>query len=163
MMLQVVGLYRAFMAAGATAALVTLWSVNDQGTKDIMLALYRHLRTGLSLPQSLRMAMLDVSGRAKITHSVPLRSEEAAALQGQLALQEEQRVEQRVSQAGAAEDRAGANVCVPGPGSNRTGSELGSEAGQQRGEGAVHAKAEAGSDHDAAAATEEVRGRKSAR
>ncbi len=39
----VYGLQRAFRAAGARSIMTSLWKVDDEGTKDFMISLYRHL------------------------------------------------------------------------------------------------------------------------
>jgi CHAT domain-containing protein len=40
----IISLSRAFAYAGAKGIVTTLWSVNDESTKDFMLAFYRHLQ-----------------------------------------------------------------------------------------------------------------------
>jgi len=54
----VVGLARAFLAAGARAALVTLWSVRDKSTRAFMRHFYGHwLRGGMTVQAAARAAM----------------------------------------------------------------------------------------------------------
>ncbi len=42
---ELLGLVRGFIQAGATSLLVSLWSVNDESTAELMGAFYRHLVT----------------------------------------------------------------------------------------------------------------------
>ena len=53
----VVGLARAFLAAGADSVLVSLWSVPDQPTSELMVAFYRALARAPGKAQALRQAM----------------------------------------------------------------------------------------------------------
>jgi len=50
----VVGLARGFLLAGAAAAVVSLWSVDDGSTAALMEQMYRHLVEGCTVPQALR-------------------------------------------------------------------------------------------------------------
>ena len=54
----VVGLSRAFFAAGASAVVVSLWSIPDDGTRALMDAFYFALKRGHTMPRALRAAML---------------------------------------------------------------------------------------------------------
>ncbi|MGF1603571.1 MAG: leucine-rich repeat protein [Thermosynechococcaceae cyanobacterium] len=54
----VVGLARAFMAAGAPSVVVSLWSVPDAPTAELMTEFYRQQQQGLDKAQALRQAML---------------------------------------------------------------------------------------------------------
>ncbi|MGF1536765.1 MAG: CHAT domain-containing protein [Elainellaceae cyanobacterium] len=54
----VVGLSRAFMAAGADSVMVSLWSVPDESTQKLMMAFYQQRLQGLNKAQALRQAML---------------------------------------------------------------------------------------------------------
>ena len=53
----VVGLTRAFLAAGARSVLAALWAVDDVGTLYFMDAFYRHLKSGESASESLQQAL----------------------------------------------------------------------------------------------------------
>lgn len=57
---ELIGLARAFLAAGARAVLVTLWQVDEQSTRLLMAEFYRGLLTGLSAPAALRQAQLRI-------------------------------------------------------------------------------------------------------
>jgi CHAT domain-containing protein len=59
----VVGLARAFLAAGADSVLVSLWSVPDQPTSELMVAFYRALARAPGKAQALRQAMLETRAR----------------------------------------------------------------------------------------------------
>ena len=54
----VVGISRAFLAAGARSVLVTLWAVDDRATKEFMIRFYGHLkRDKLSASEGLHQTM----------------------------------------------------------------------------------------------------------
>jgi CHAT domain-containing protein len=50
------GLGRAFLAAGANSLLMSLWSVEDNATSELMKLFYQHLLNGESKVQALRAA-----------------------------------------------------------------------------------------------------------
>ncbi|HEY0782369.1 MAG TPA: CHAT domain-containing protein, partial [Thermoanaerobaculia bacterium] len=50
------GLTRAFQAAGARSVLATLWGVPDQPTSSLMFSFYRALRAGHTKDEALREA-----------------------------------------------------------------------------------------------------------
>ena len=54
----IISLARAFAYAGAKSIVTSLWSVNDQKTKDLMLLFYKNLRKGKSKSEALREAKL---------------------------------------------------------------------------------------------------------
>lgn len=54
----VIGLSRAFVAAGASSLVVSLWSVPDAPTAELMTEFYRQLKLGQTKAQALRQAML---------------------------------------------------------------------------------------------------------
>ena len=55
------GLTRAFLYAGAARVVVSLWSVNDRATADLMAGLYRRmLRDGHRPSAALREAQLEM-------------------------------------------------------------------------------------------------------
>jgi CHAT domain-containing protein len=57
----VTGLTRAVMYAGTPAAVVSLWSVSDDGTTELMILFYRNLiQKGMGKEESLRMAKIDM-------------------------------------------------------------------------------------------------------
>jgi CHAT domain-containing protein len=66
----VVGLARGFLLAGAAAAVVSLWSVDDGSTAALMEQMYRHLVEGCTVPQALRLAMLRLARRPAINQHV---------------------------------------------------------------------------------------------
>lgn len=63
----VVGLSRAFIAAGAAAVVVSLWSVPDAPTASLMIDFYSHLRRSPDKAQALRQAMLAALSRYRET------------------------------------------------------------------------------------------------
>lgn len=57
----VFGLRRALAIAGASSQVISLWSVADQTTSDLMIAFYRHLiEGGLGRSEALRQAQLEL-------------------------------------------------------------------------------------------------------
>jgi CHAT domain-containing protein/tetratricopeptide (TPR) repeat protein len=57
---EVVGLTRAFISAGASSVLSSLWSVPSGSTAALMVAFYGHLNNGLNKAEALRQAQIDV-------------------------------------------------------------------------------------------------------
>lgn len=57
---EMIGLVRAFLVAGASRVVASLWPVDDAVTKQFMAAFYRSLRAGSSPAAALRAAQLDV-------------------------------------------------------------------------------------------------------
>jgi CHAT domain-containing protein len=55
----VFGLQRSFMQAGASNVLISLWKVDDEATRDLMIKFYQYLALGHSLHDSLRKAQSD--------------------------------------------------------------------------------------------------------
>ena len=56
----VIGIARSFLAAGARAVLVSLWSIDDKGTKHFMRSFYEHLTSGMTASEALHLAMADM-------------------------------------------------------------------------------------------------------
>ena len=54
----VYGLRRAFAIAGAESQLISLWVVNDLGTKDLMVDYYQHLQNNVGRSAALRQTQL---------------------------------------------------------------------------------------------------------
>jgi CHAT domain-containing protein len=57
---DVIGLSRAFMFAGSSSVIASLWNVDDEATQQLMVAFYTHLKAGLSKAEALRYAEMDV-------------------------------------------------------------------------------------------------------
>lgn len=55
----IASLARAFMYAGASSLIVSLWQVNDYATSEIMKRLYENLANGMEIDEALRSAKLD--------------------------------------------------------------------------------------------------------
>ena len=53
----VVGMSRAFLAAGARAVVASLWAIDDEATMEFMVKFYSHLKRGESVSVSLHKAM----------------------------------------------------------------------------------------------------------
>lgn len=64
----VYGLRRAFFLAGAETLVMSLWSVTDNVTRDMMSAYYGGLRQGLGRGDALRRAQLAMLGRSRTRH-----------------------------------------------------------------------------------------------
>ncbi len=62
---EVLGIVRGFLSAGATAVIVSLWTVNDQAATRLMPGLYRHLQRGDAPAASLRKAQLAMIERGE--------------------------------------------------------------------------------------------------
>jgi CHAT domain-containing protein len=60
---ELLGLARGFLYAGTPSLVVSLWTVNDRSTAQLMQKFYQGLQKGLSKPRALREAMLDVKTR----------------------------------------------------------------------------------------------------
>jgi CHAT domain-containing protein len=56
----VIGLTRAFLYAGASSVVVSLWNVNDMATATLMRSFYGNLKKGLSKDDALRQAKLEL-------------------------------------------------------------------------------------------------------
>ena len=56
----VYGLRRAFTLAGAQSQLMSLWSVSDEGTKDLMVEYYSRIQNGEARGQALRQVQLEM-------------------------------------------------------------------------------------------------------
>jgi CHAT domain-containing protein/Tfp pilus assembly protein PilF len=61
------GLSRAFFYAGASAVVVSLWTVNDQVTSQFMERFYLHLKSE-SLAEALRKVKLEMIDSARVSH-----------------------------------------------------------------------------------------------
>ena len=64
----VVGLTRAFLAAGARSVLASLWAIDDLATCFFMEAFYRHLKSGESASESLQQAMKEMRKKPAFSH-----------------------------------------------------------------------------------------------
>jgi len=57
---DLVGLPRAFLYAGASSVIASLWSIDDEASAALMQAFYRHLKQGEAPAQALRKAQLAI-------------------------------------------------------------------------------------------------------
>ena len=57
---ELLGLVRGLLYAGAQAALVTLWDVNDRSTAEFMKAFYRHLQVNPNKALAMQQAMREL-------------------------------------------------------------------------------------------------------
>jgi len=63
-----IGLTWSLFAAGAPAAVVTQWEVNDASTEQLMQAFYRNLQSGMTKSQALRQAQLSLIHGGRYAH-----------------------------------------------------------------------------------------------
>ncbi|NIA30435.1 MAG: CHAT domain-containing protein [Actinobacteria bacterium] len=56
----IVGLSRAFLYAGASSLLVSLWQVQDESTAELMTKFYTNLRAGMNKSRALQQAKIDM-------------------------------------------------------------------------------------------------------
>ena len=64
----VYGLRRAFTLAGAESQLMSLWSVSDKGTQELMVAYYQRLQAGEERGEALRQVQLEMLQNEKLQH-----------------------------------------------------------------------------------------------
>jgi CHAT domain-containing protein len=57
---ELLGLMRAFLAAGVASLVASLWAVDDHSTAELMVSFYRHLSAGDSRREALRLAQLEL-------------------------------------------------------------------------------------------------------
>lgn len=62
------GLNRAFFYAGTSSVIMSLWSVNDQATYQLMERFYTHLRSSQPIAQALQRAKLEMINSEVLTH-----------------------------------------------------------------------------------------------
>lgn len=60
---EILGLARGFLSAGAKSLVLSLWTVSDEATTELMKDLYTNLQRGESVAASLRQAQLKFIGR----------------------------------------------------------------------------------------------------
>ncbi|HYV07734.1 MAG TPA: CHAT domain-containing protein, partial [Blastocatellia bacterium] len=58
----VYGLRRALVLAGSETQVMSLWSVNDESTRDLMVGFYKRLQTGEGRAEALRNVQLEMLG-----------------------------------------------------------------------------------------------------
>jgi CHAT domain-containing protein len=63
-----IGMTRAFLYAGASSVVVSLWRVDDMSTADLMVGFYSHLKAGLDRSEALRQAKLELIDRSRYSH-----------------------------------------------------------------------------------------------
>ena len=64
----VYGLRRAMVMAGARSQIMTLWSVEDEATRDLMVEFYRHLSAGEGRAEALREIQLKFLASPDLSH-----------------------------------------------------------------------------------------------
>jgi CHAT domain-containing protein len=65
---DLIGLTRGFMFAGSPSILCSLWDVDDEATRALMVNFYENYLGGMSKPESLRLAQIAVMKKAKWSH-----------------------------------------------------------------------------------------------
>ncbi len=64
----VYGLRRALVLSGAQTQVMSLWQVDDNATRDLMVAFYKRLRSGKGRGEALRQAQLKLLGTTETQH-----------------------------------------------------------------------------------------------
>ena len=65
----VTGLYRAFLCAGTSSVLVSLWNVSDKSAADLMISFYRNMeKDGMSKSAALKKARMEMISRKGYSH-----------------------------------------------------------------------------------------------
>ncbi|KAK3728927.1 hypothetical protein QZH41_005432 [Actinostola sp. cb2023] len=80
----VVGMSRAFLAAGALAVVASLWAVDDQATRVFMETFYAHLKQGKSASTSLQQAMKDMRDSTDYDKPIVVLSIQKDAILGRI-------------------------------------------------------------------------------
>ena len=65
---DLVGLTRGFMFAGAPSILCSLWDVDDEATRTLMVSFYKNYLSGMSKPEALRKAQVAMRKTKKWSH-----------------------------------------------------------------------------------------------
>ena len=65
---DLVGLMRGFMFAGAPSILASLWDVDDEATRALMVSFYKNYLSGMTKPQALRTAQTAMINSGKWSH-----------------------------------------------------------------------------------------------
>ena len=65
---DLVGLTRGFMFAGAPSILCSLWDVDDEATRTLMVSFYKNYLSGMSKPEALRKAQVAMQKSKKWSH-----------------------------------------------------------------------------------------------
>ena len=65
---DLVGLTRGFMFAGAPSILCSLWDVDDEATRTLMVSFYKNYLSGMSKPEALRKAQVAMQKNKKWSH-----------------------------------------------------------------------------------------------
>jgi len=65
---DLVGLTRGFMFAGAPSILCSLWDVDDEATRTLMVSFYKSYLGGMSKPEALRKAQISMMNNKKWSH-----------------------------------------------------------------------------------------------
>jgi tetratricopeptide (TPR) repeat protein len=65
---DLVGLSRGFIYAGTPSILATLWKVDDPATSQLMEVFYKNWKQGMSKPEALRKAQLDLKNIPQFKH-----------------------------------------------------------------------------------------------
>jgi CHAT domain-containing protein len=64
----VYGLRRAFVLSGTESLVMSLWSISDYTTREIMIAYYKNLKAGMGRAEALRNVQLDMIKHPKRSH-----------------------------------------------------------------------------------------------
>jgi len=65
---DLVELTRGFMFAGAPSILCSLWDVDDEATRTLMVSFYKNYLSGMTKPEALRKAQIAMQGTKRWAH-----------------------------------------------------------------------------------------------
>lgn len=65
---ELIGLTRALIYAGAPSVIVSLWSVYDPSTRELMVELYRQLKSGKDKATALQQAQIKIMSKEEYSH-----------------------------------------------------------------------------------------------
>lgn len=68
---EIAGISYIFERAGASAVIATLWSVDDEATKDLMVEFYQNLKKGNSKAEALRQAKISLMKKSDTVFTHP--------------------------------------------------------------------------------------------
>ena len=65
---ELIGLTRSIIYAGAASVIVSLWSVYDPSTRELMIEFYKELKDGKSKATALQQAQIKIMQKEEYSH-----------------------------------------------------------------------------------------------
>ena len=65
---ELIGLTRSLIYAGAASVIVSLWSVYDRSTQELMLEFYKLLKNGIDKATALQQAQIKIMQKEEYSH-----------------------------------------------------------------------------------------------